>query len=237
MSNVNNILGDLMQGFQRFDRGECTLEECRDSVRRDIHSSDPSSFPYGAHGTNIKSLTEVVFNNEMSFGSRTLSCASCRYTSNDDLTELLWDMNVNYQGSIQDWIDEYQYRLTGETCPNCAQPLHQRVIVDSLMPFILVNSEQQRVNISHEVHVSSSDDSVHMYKLAGIVYLGGYHFTSRFVEKNGNVRYHDGIETGGSCFVEGKLNTLTPSSLRRCKDRLASMVVYKLDRCQGPQSQ
>ncbi|KAA1479906.1 hypothetical protein DENSPDRAFT_744402, partial [Dentipellis sp. KUC8613] len=63
-----------------------------------------------------------------------------------------------------------------------------------------------------------------VYKLKGIIYLGGNHFTSRIVGNQGEVWYHDGITTKEKCFHEGKINTI--EDIHFAKDRRSCMIIY-----------
>ncbi|KAJ6549529.1 hypothetical protein DFH09DRAFT_926103 [Mycena vulgaris] len=41
--------------------------------------------------------------------------------------------------------------------------------------------------------------------LRGIIYVGNFHFTSRLVDSDGRVWFHDGIRTGRACVDENYL--------------------------------
>ncbi|KAI0026529.1 hypothetical protein K488DRAFT_66248, partial [Vararia minispora EC-137] len=63
-----------------------------------------------------------------------------------------------------------------------------------------------------------------VYKLRGIIYYGGAHFTSCIINKSGQVFYHDGIETGRRCVYQGTLSTI--HNLQVYKDRRAIALIY-----------
>jgi hypothetical protein len=64
------------------------------------------------------------------------------------------------------------------------------------------------------------------YNLKGIVYLGGFHFTSRIVTSDNTVWFHDGITTANICIKEDILKNFNHSDLTLCKERQAELVVY-----------
>ncbi|KAI0825908.1 hypothetical protein BC629DRAFT_1261880, partial [Irpex lacteus] len=51
------------------------------------------------------------------------------------------------------------------------------------------------------------------YRLIGIIYYGGSHFTSRVITNEGSIWYHDGIETGKSCIHEGNIADIDAKEL------------------------
>ncbi|KAA1479973.1 hypothetical protein DENSPDRAFT_746363, partial [Dentipellis sp. KUC8613] len=62
------------------------------------------------------------------------------------------------------------------------------------------------------------------YKLKGVIYLGGNHFTARIVGNKGEVWYHDGIGTKHNSEYEGQLPNL--KDMFTAKDRAACMMIY-----------
>ncbi|KAA1478891.1 hypothetical protein DENSPDRAFT_748302, partial [Dentipellis sp. KUC8613] len=62
------------------------------------------------------------------------------------------------------------------------------------------------------------------YKLKGIIFLGGNHFTSRIIGTKAEVWYHDGIGTREKCIYEGQLTTM--EDIHHAKGRKSCMVIY-----------
>ncbi|KIL61491.1 hypothetical protein M378DRAFT_61371, partial [Amanita muscaria Koide BX008] len=61
------------------------------------------------------------------------------------------------------------------------------------------------------------------YNLRGIIYFGDYHYTSRMINKDGIVWFHDGIATGNSVIFEGHISNI---SLNICRGKNASCAIY-----------
>ncbi|KAJ7238670.1 hypothetical protein C8J57DRAFT_1086819, partial [Mycena rebaudengoi] len=51
------------------------------------------------------------------------------------------------------------------------------------------------------------------YSICGAVYLKANHFTSRVVETNGSIWYHDGILTSSNCEPDDNLYSLQSNFL------------------------
>ncbi len=58
-----------------------------------------------------------------------------------------------------------------------------------------------------------------MYKLKGIIYFGGAHFTSRVINQSGELWYHDGIATGRNCIYNGKVREIQNHELLNVQSR------------------
>ncbi|KAJ7907077.1 hypothetical protein B0H13DRAFT_1618732, partial [Mycena leptocephala] len=67
------------------------------------------------------------------------------------------------------------------------------------------------------------------FKLRGIMYGGktSNHFTCRFIDRQGEIWFHDGITTGFTCTPEVKIATVTNLlNLHSCGTKRAVAVVY-----------
>ncbi|KAJ7112376.1 hypothetical protein C8R44DRAFT_632100 [Mycena epipterygia] len=70
------------------------------------------------------------------------------------------------------------------------------------------------------------------YVLRGVIYGGENHFTSRIVRPNGDMWYHDGIETGHKTVNEGSMHSMQADYLNTCDKggvrRTAIGVIYAI---------
>ena len=80
------------------------------------------------------------------------------------------------------------------------------------------------IRTSHKIHFETDEGHVALH-LRGIVYLGGRHFTSRVIDPDGTVWYHDG-QMGYACQMEGHLEQMNSPSLKECKGRKLVLAVY-----------
>ncbi|TFK45244.1 hypothetical protein OE88DRAFT_1600301, partial [Heliocybe sulcata] len=64
------------------------------------------------------------------------------------------------------------------------------------------------------------------FYLRGIVYFGDFHFTSRFIDSEGNIWYNDGITTGRQCMKEGNISTTSITTLLTAQRRTATLAIY-----------
>ncbi|KZT29222.1 hypothetical protein NEOLEDRAFT_1030734, partial [Neolentinus lepideus HHB14362 ss-1] len=64
------------------------------------------------------------------------------------------------------------------------------------------------------------------FYLTGIIYHGDYHFTCRYIDKNGDIWFNDGIETGRQCTKDGNIHTTTLEDLMSCRGKSIGTVIY-----------
>ncbi|KAI0670728.1 hypothetical protein C8Q78DRAFT_975839 [Trametes maxima] len=97
-------------------------------------------------------------------------------------------------------------------------------------PFLFLElqlSQEAVHNVSTRRHITlSTGDIPCTWRLCSVIYLGEAHFTCRFIERNGNAWYHDGISTGSSCVLDGTIDTI---SLASARGRLATHFIYRLE--------
>ncbi|KZT09968.1 uncharacterized protein LAESUDRAFT_600766, partial [Laetiporus sulphureus 93-53] len=64
------------------------------------------------------------------------------------------------------------------------------------------------------------------FRLCGIIYFGGFHFTARIVDINNQTWYNDGIVTGNTSTLEDPLKMAHPTLLNKAHGRFSSVAIY-----------
>jgi hypothetical protein len=82
------------------------------------------------------------------------------------------------------------------------------------------------INIDHTITLPLKGGGNETMVLRGIIYHGGYHFTSRVIDSEQNIWYHDGQTTGNKCLHEGTLKNTPPNMLKTAGERKASILIY-----------
>jgi hypothetical protein len=62
--------------------------------------------------------------------------------------------------------------------------------------------------------------------LRGIVYYGNYHYTSRIIDINRKVWFHDGMITGSSSQLEGSAVNVEERYFNKCNHKNVALLVY-----------
>jgi hypothetical protein len=68
-------------------------------------------------------------------------------------------------------------------------------------PILLVDLSHDKLVFSEEL-VFPCEGVIATLRLRGIIYGGQGYFTCRFIDKTGDIWFHDGIVTGGNCLPE-----------------------------------
>ena len=76
-----------------------------------------------------------------------------------------------------------------------------------------------RVSISKTIRVKGSNGKSTMLPLRGIIYSGGFHFTSHVITPGKEVWYHDGMLTKRTCIKKGNLGDFTEDALKVCREK------------------
>jgi len=221
--SINAHMSKLIDVYYNVSKRKCSLEVARNTIRSQLHKLDGKKFPYGKVGTSISSLASEMFSNPITISS-TKICVHCENC-------LIVDMHVTQPTSVNEWFKSWQSqpKIECATCRKTTRLLgcddkrgygekHQRIVI--------VNLDTPHVQISKHIKMKCINGKYTMLSLRGIVYLGGYHFTSRIVSSDRSVWYHDGIVTGKKCMKDGHLIDYTSQDLLSCRERQANLLVY-----------
>ena len=89
---------------------------------------------------------------------------------------------------------------------------------------MILEYPEKAIRTSHKIVFHTDEGNITLH-LRGIIYHGGYHFTSRVIDSEGNVWYYDG-QKGQTCDEEGNLGSKSDQDLRECKGRNLVLAVY-----------
>ncbi|KAF8582903.1 hypothetical protein K439DRAFT_1647404 [Ramaria rubella] len=200
------------------ENGTITFERARDRLQQDFHRTHPCNFPINGAYTKMFNLSipGMVLNTH-SGNSLSVIC---------DI--LNWDRGASLAGfsespenhTVQQW---YQVLTTKRTTA-------RRCFVPELVVFHITNAYM--IEISHNMITQDTHDNHESLSLAGIVYYDAMrqHFVARVVDKQGDIWYHDGINTRNRCVYEGNVSAFDSTQLRiykGCIGITATLLIYK----------
>jgi len=124
------------------------------------------------------------------------SCTICNnailtHTDNIEFTVSAPSTSNTFQARWDEWFTT-TYNLQCTTCEQI-QPIQHIKVVYHPPGLICFNIYQVSLNWTSEIQLVDSNGTLHPYKLNGIVYYNGNHFTSRVREANGNIWYIDNL--------------------------------------------
>ncbi|KAJ7469704.1 hypothetical protein FB451DRAFT_1368625 [Mycena latifolia] len=225
-----SAMSDLMSRFSSnltsVQNNLSSLEQARDGIRRRMHGQNASYFPYGPNQTSIDRLASALFPDK-TYALGKQSCPRCGFTDPVEynvfeawMTASLNDETTgNDRVPLRTWMHKYMTRGRNR-CPACrARHIRCKMVMLTRMTnvpgILLIDVNDARFTFDEELAFDCDNQLVRV-KLRGIIYGGGGHFTSRFIDAAGNVWFHDGIATGRRCVPDIQLRELNAGgSLQR----------------------
>ena len=244
---MNNRYFDvLVQGFARYVSGHHTLEDARNGVRELLTQYNANLFPVGCVGVDIKDLLHTMLrqNTEQPLGLETTFCSNCglqnpmiqpitssMYVLAADTWRItdMYDLpNMHSRGSTEHCALLYFKGIkVHNPCTECRHNLQTQMHFNVVPKIFAIHISNYTIQISHSIIVDVMN-SQRTYKLKGLIYYADQHFTSQFVDKNNDVWYHDGIQTGHRCIKQGNLSNLSNHSLLNAHGHRLCSVIYSL---------
>lgn len=236
---LNDEIKLLCDGFAAVTHNRTTLENARDDVRVVLHRLNRTAYPLlGRTGASVPELCEDMFRDRNPYVSWRHECARCEITIDEQTCNKLlwyiskpsWKQSAVSQGNIRSapisvWIEKMRNCKTQRICSRCTRNTVKRMIL-SKAPVLIPVVIQEGVKPIIE-RIINIDDT--QYRLCGVIYFGGAHWTCRVIEVNGDIWYHDGISTKNKCNYEGNLDVYNMKNLWKCKqNRTCSVILYAI---------
>ncbi|KAF6765469.1 hypothetical protein DFP72DRAFT_798033 [Ephemerocybe angulata] len=230
-------ISQISAGFAKVLTNQSTIEEVRNALRSDLRQKHPERFPHGSAGIYISDLIPKVIP-DIELGHSTIECPNCRKHStrlaNNFALSAFTVINANQyrKSKIGDQysIEDALYTAKGDIrqkCAPCKTNYVRQLTVDTQTDLICFGIDDTHLKIKPLIHLPAGN-SHNTYRLKGLIYGGGQHFTSRIVDNHGQVFYADGLQNGRECIFE---RTLMASDdgiwLKTCKGRILLYVVYE----------
>ncbi|EMD30855.1 hypothetical protein CERSUDRAFT_60787 [Gelatoporia subvermispora B] len=224
---AGTIMNDLEKQFSECSNVGQNLEIARDRIRDCLSQSQPRLFPRtGPEFCAVADVAEHLFDGMVANVVQVVQCQSCAYRMEESTSYLAPSMPVE-NIRIDKLLNNLLNSCPGRICSQCGAKVN--VAVHHIeTPWILfvelpvASQDAQSFVIPRSVELDHTPP-VRTWKLAGIVYGGGSHFTARYCDTSGKLWFHDGISTGSSCISEG---FLTDVDLYSAYGRQACLVMY-----------
>ncbi|KAH9914541.1 uncharacterized protein B0H18DRAFT_886914 [Fomitopsis serialis] len=91
------------------------------------------------------------------------------------------------------------------------------------MAFNLYRAESTKISKHISVHTQQGQIE---YRLAGIIYFGGFHFTCRIISADNHIWCNDGRDMGSRCESQGTLKAMETHMLKTMGNRNVSVAIY-----------
>jgi hypothetical protein len=184
-------------------------------------------FPRGTHGIIVADLAKELLKVTDSIASSQHQCSRCDYVENpiDDKLTYLLQADNSTNNSTNNWVNTLS-QTTHRQCPSCNYGMTQALFYNEVPKIVILEYPMKNIKTSHKLKLMTDEGQIQDINLRGIVYHGGYHFTSRIVSSEQTIWYHDGINTGKICLQDGILGSQSDEKLRVCRGRDLALAVY-----------
>jgi hypothetical protein len=225
--DMNRHCALLSQGFDNILKGTRTFEQVRDNWKTVLHTVDPVMFPTGMHGIIVADLAKELLKVTESIASSQHQCSRCEYAEDpiDDKLTYLLQADNSTNNSTNNWVNTLS-QTTYRRCPTCNHGMTQVLFYNEVPKIVILEYPMKNIKTSHKLQLMTDEGQVQNINLRGIVYHGGYHFTSRIVSCEQHIWYHDGINTGKICLRDGMLGIQSDDKIRVCRGRDLALAVY-----------
>ena len=174
--------------LDRVNRHAIQFEKARDDMRQYLNKHYPHNFPYGQIGTDIDELAMTMTKTDQPLATRFNICQCCRFKSDaiDYNIQLVFQCSNTYTGTTGSHLQDFLSKKQNNRCHYCHAQLKQITCFHTAPPIIIYNINNNQLFISRKLELSVNDCQI-VYKLRGIIYLGGFHFVSRIICAEGNI--------------------------------------------------
>ena len=147
-----------------------------------------------------------------------MDCAECQFR--DDVTEdrlsPVFSELLHISNTTRDILKTTFVSQSRLVCSECISRLTSITKYQHAPNVLLFSITQDHISISKSIKIRTCDEPNRFY-LVGIVYHGGFHFTSRIIAPDGSVWFHDG-QLGRICQYEKQLEDFDIDKLCICHD-------------------
>ncbi|KAH6886512.1 hypothetical protein BKA70DRAFT_1123222 [Coprinopsis sp. MPI-PUGE-AT-0042] len=204
----------------------CTLEQARDRIRSKLAAADPALFPCGKRLTSLEQLLTKLFHVEQ-VAETVLTCPVCTFAARDDTfaLDIVSSIYPNHhrrnqrtvEYSVADAIHSKPSSVL-DTCPRCAdvREMSRVLVLTKSASILIIEIVDQEVRLDASLSLCNSESHETIMRLRGLIYLGEEHFTSRWIDGQGQIWFHNGATTGRLCQFDGRMDE------RRCLENLRS---------------
>jgi hypothetical protein len=224
---MNRVMNILASGFYKAESGQGSLESARNKVRHLLHQRNSILFPHGQLGTSVNEMAHHLLRSDSIIASHWFCCVDCSVESNvnDDLQTCIIECTTDHDCTISACLQrKFKDHHPRKKCDRCHGDVDVIMRFDDVPKILAFSSLDASVQVSKRICFCDGDSDV-IFVLKGIVYHGGFHYTSRVVADD-SVWFHDGMVTGRECEYERPLNEYRDNELSICRDKFISMVFY-----------
>jgi hypothetical protein len=201
----NPYLNALTVGFRKIYTTNFSFETMRDNFRYFLQTSNRQEFKFGQY-ISIATLFETLCEGSDNIQIIYKVCINQHSFYMHSSPSVLLSAGTNSFNSINQWISRYS-EPTRQACTLCNLPLYLKYTFENIPEFLVFDfGGINNLEISKSFLLNKNGIQ-YLFKLKGVIYFSGNHFTSRIITQSGQIWFHDGIALQHSMRYEGLLDT------------------------------
>ena len=221
----NDVALQLIDGFFQHERGEISLEDARDHVRRTIsrHHRGPG---FGSF-TSIERVCEAVFTSSHLVRESYYLCPNNHCAHQSSTYEAFFHKGHSKFQSISEWISTTSEEISTR-CATCQEQVRVEYVFRTAPPLLAFSFPDSATHIDHTVELKLVGQT-HHYQLAAVIYFREMdaHFVSYVITSDGQIWFYDRMLYRSNPNMEYcGLLLRQPPQLDSCRGGQASVAIY-----------
>jgi hypothetical protein len=203
-----------------------SLESARDNVRQMLYNKEPVKFPMGASYISVIDLATAVSDVSQPVASTVFECVECDHSvqTRSEITCFVELQRAVLDIQQTDTVAQILGRLlsmrTNRQCSECSGEMLKNTYVEDAPQLLILHIPYTDVKISQKIKFAGKS-----LCLRGVVYYGNHHYTSRIIDEDRNVWFHDGISTGSSSQSHGSAAKVKSQYFNKCNQKKVALFV------------
>ena len=217
----SNHMKKLFSGFEKALTNVNYLGKVRDRLRLTLQKISKEKFPWGGFTGTYDILNYILATNETAVNS-IITCPHNTFYCDEEMKNGLM-VAATEASSVRSWLANWKVP-SNYFCEMCHDwmPIVMKICRHLPMIALDFSNKKPRIDFTFEICI---DNVIGVYILRGVIYFGEAHYTSRILNEDGNVWFHDGIATGNSVIYEGNLGD-SNIVLEKCRGKMAYGAIY-----------
>ena len=196
ISGMGNAVADLLlEGFSLYERGEASLEDVRDDVRRLIARSRNGA-AFGCY-TSIEDVCNHTLSTNTVISERYYVCPNGHHVHHSNNYDAFLSAGVHEYESIAQWVSTETHHAYAR-CQICAHAVNLKLRFRHSPPLLVFSISRLSIHIDTTIKIliENSDNVTHhvVYTLAAVIYYANSHFTAQIITRDGRIWFYDGMK-------------------------------------------
>ncbi|KAH9855420.1 hypothetical protein C2E23DRAFT_723963 [Lenzites betulinus] len=229
IAGLSPALDELYECFAQVHDGLVSQEQGRNRFRDYLYEASPTRFPRHGHAlTAVSDILEKLVKRTDGYGYRVRRCVACTRVDIDGCHAHPYPDRMHLSTRVVNVVSGGPEGSRG--CKRCGNSSTTSTFIFDVVPPMLcieLYPIAQALPFCIDRFLQMDvNGCTRTWSLRGLIYWGSDHFTSRYIDRSGDVWYNDGITTGSECILEQGENLI---NLACARDRSLTHAIFVLN--------